>query len=151
MRDPAVSRHAVLVLGGLALAVIAFQDSASASVPCFRYGEIVTLTGRYAELAAPPGDGIVRAARNDTARLSDLLALNESYCVTADNLSRAIQAALSIQLRCPDIDPAEDSTISVTGRLLGAHTGNGHIPVILACQTAAATADQGGLGEPSTQ
>ena len=121
----------------MALAAIALQAPASASAPCFRYGDIVTLTGRYAPLLAPPDDGIVRADRNDAARRADVLALSESFCVAADNLSIAIPAALSIQIRCPAVKSASGATISLTGRLLGAHTGNGHIPVILACQTAA--------------
>ncbi len=100
----------------------------------FRYGEVVTLTGSHFALVAPPADGIVRDPRNDAARRADLLVLNSSFCVNADELSGGVSEALTIQLNCPAVDVTDGSTITLTGRLVGAYTGNGHTPVLLACQ-----------------
>lgn len=114
------------------LAATAWPGSARAA-ECFRYGETVTLSGHYFAHVAPPDDGVVRDARNDVARRAALLSLVTPYCVAGDDVSRGVSAALSVQLNCPAIQAADGMELSVTGRLLGAHTGNGHTPVLLMC------------------
>lgn len=114
------------------LAGTVWSGSARAA-ECFRYGETVTLSGHYFAHVAPPDDGIVRDARNDVARRAALLSLAAPYCVAGDDVSRGVTAALSVQLNCPAIQAADGMALSVTGRLLGAHTGNGHTPVLLMC------------------
>ena len=125
---------AKLWIGGLTgvLALIAFSASATAA-ECYRYGQIVTLSGQYFSLVAPADDGIVRDPINDRARRATLLELTTSYCVDADIVSRSVAAALTIQLYCPDVHPADGTELSIKGRVLGAHTGNGQTPVLLMC------------------
>jgi hypothetical protein len=51
----------------------------------------------------------------------------------ADTVNRSVSAALTIQLNCPAVRPADGSDLSLKGRLIGAHTGNGQTPVLLMC------------------
>jgi hypothetical protein len=118
---------------GVALAIIAWSGSAAAA-DCFRYGQSVTLTGQYLVQVAPPDDGVVRDPRNDAARQATLLSLASPFCVDADAISVGVAAAVTVQLNCVAVHPANGSRLSVKGRLLGAHTGNGHPPVLLMCQ-----------------
>lgn len=121
-------------LSALALVLAATAWSAPAlAADCFRYGEIVTLSGHYFAEVAPADDGVVRDPINDAARRATLLRLTQPYCVNADVLSRGVATALNIQLSCPALHQADGSALSVTGRLLGAHTGNGQTPVMLMC------------------
>ena len=115
------------------LATIVWSGSAAVA-DCFRYGQIVTLTGHYLLQVSPPDDGIVRDSRNDAARRATILSLASPFCVDADAISSGVAAALTVQLNCPDVHQANASNLSVRGRLLGAHTGNGHPPVLLMCQ-----------------
>lgn len=117
---------------GLALMLCGFVSASAASAEeCHRYGAVVTMSGRYQpetvqeNTASNPGPTFRRRA--------DLLFPNAPFCVSADVLSAGVQDAASIQLHCPLIRALDGATISVTGRLFGAHTGNGHVPVILAC------------------
>ena len=121
-----------VVLLVVVLAAIAWPGSAAAA-DCFHYGQVVTLSGEYFAKVAPVADGVVRDPINDAARRATLLRLTEPYCVNADVLSRGVATALNIQLSCPALHPADGSALSVTGRLLGAHTGNGQTPVLLMC------------------
>ncbi len=130
-RAPLVGAKSTLAMAAI---TIAFWASPAAA-ECFRYGDVVTLTGAHLTLAAPPDDGVIRDPRHDAARRADLLVLDTPLCVNADVLSQGVSAATSIQLHCPMIDVADGSVISVTGRLLGAATGNGQTPVLLSCQT----------------
>ena len=114
------------------LALIAFSASATAA-ECYRYGQIVTLSGQYFAHVAPVDDGVVRDPINDLARRATLLELTTPYCVDADIVSRSVPAALSIQLNCPDVHPADGTELSIKGRVLGAHTHNGQTPVLLMC------------------
>jgi len=124
--------HTGLMVVVLASALWSGPASAAA---CFRYGDVVTLTGSHFTLVAPAADGIVRDPRNDAARRADLLVLNSPFCVNADELSVGVSEALTIQLNCPAaVDVTDGSTVTLTGRLMGAYTGNGHTPVLLACQ-----------------
>jgi hypothetical protein len=120
-------------LMAVVLASALWSGPASAAA-CFRYGEVVTLTGSHFTLAPPPADEIVRDPRNDAARRADLLILSAPYCVNADALSAGVSEASTIQLNCPAVDVTDGSNVTLTGRLIGAHTGNGHTPVLLACQ-----------------
>jgi len=131
VRSRAAFRLAPTILAALMLAAWSGPSSAAA---CFRYGEIVTLTGHYAVQVQPPKDGIVRDVRNDAGRRADLLVLDTPLCVDSDALSNAVSAATTIQLHCPAIVASDGSALSATGRLLGAFTGNGHTPVLLVCQ-----------------
>ncbi len=116
----------------VALAAIAWSASANAA-ECFRYGEIVTLTGQYFAKVAPVDDGVVRDPINDLARRATLLRLTTPFCVDADIVSRSVPPALSIQLYCPALHPADGSQLSIKGRVLGAHTHNGQTPALLMC------------------
>src|SRR5437870_1708332 len=98
---------------------------------CARFGETVTLTGRYElrVLAATPAGTYDR--RGDEGRTANLLYLASPLCVGTDDLSEGVAAASDIQVLCPGLAAA--SRVAITGRLLGAHTGNGHTPVLLVC------------------
>ena len=121
-------------LSALALVLAATAWSgAAAAADCFRYGEVVTLSGQYFAEVAPADDGVVRDPINDAARRATLLKLTARYCVNTDILSRGVTAALSIQLHCPAVHPTDGSELSLEGRLLGAHSGNGQTPVMLMC------------------
>jgi hypothetical protein len=98
---------------------------------CVQFGATVTLTGRYVlDVLAPqpPGD---YDRRRDAGRTADVLYLASPLCVASDDLSDGVPAATDVQVLCPDL--LAGSKIAVTGRLLGAHTGNGHTPVLLVC------------------
>jgi hypothetical protein len=123
-------------LGALVLVLAATAWSApaaAAAADCFHYGQTVTLSGHYFAAVAPADDGITRDPINDAARRSTLLTLTTPYCVDADVLSHGVATALTVQLHCPALHPADGSELSVTGRLLGAHTRNGQTPVVLMC------------------
>jgi hypothetical protein len=115
-----------------ALVAIAGSDPAAAA-DCFYYGETVTLSGQYFANVAPADDGVVRDALNDDARRVTLLKLAAPFCVDADGISGGVTAALTIQLNCPALHLTDGTELMVKGRLLGAHTGNGHTPVLLMC------------------
>ncbi len=114
------------------LAAIAWPRPAAAA-DCFHYGQVVTLSGQYFAKVAPADDGVVRDPLNDTARRATLLSLAAPLCVNADTVSGGVLAAMSVQLNCPAVHPVDGSELSLKGRLLGAHTGNGQTPVLLMC------------------
>lgn len=104
---------------------------------CAHFGEVTTLTGRYVlHVLAVPLAGI-SDPRGDPARTADLLYLAAPLCVASDNVSEGVPSATDIQVLCPDI--VAGSGISITGRLFGAHTENGHNPVLLVCPSSART------------
>ena len=117
----------------IVLAAGAWSASATAA-DCFRYGQVVTLSGRYFAGVAPVDDGVVRDQLHDAARRVNLLSLTTPFCVNADTVSRGVKAASTIQLHCPAIHPADGSALSLKGRIVGAHTGNGQTPVLLMCR-----------------
>ena len=117
----------------LVMLAAATVSGPAAAADCFHYGQVVTLSGQYFALVAPADDGLVRDPRNDAARRATLLSLGSPFCVDTDDISRGLSAALTIQLSCPAIHPADGSNVSLTGRLLGAHTDNGQTPVLLMC------------------
>ena len=129
MRRPPIG---LPVLIAVAFIAIAWSGSAMAA-GCYRYGEIVTLSGHYFAEVAPVDDGVIRDPLEDAARRATLLELTMPFCVDADIVSLASPSAMSIQLNCPAIHPTDGSALSIEGRLLGAHTGNGQTPVLLMC------------------
>ena len=122
----------IIVLAVLAAAIWAGSATA-APAGCFHYGEVVTLSGQYFARVAPADDGIIRDARNDAARRATLLKLTTPFCVNADDISAAVAASLTIQLNCPALRTRDGSELTIKGRLIGAHTGNGQTPVLLMC------------------
>jgi len=117
-----------------AIVALALPASAEAA-PCARFGDMVTLSGRYvSHVVAAASPGPVEPVAK---RTSDLLYLATPLCVDSDDLSEGVSAAGNVQVLCPDLAAA--SQVSITGRLLGAHTGNGHTPVLLVCQRAPAS------------
>jgi hypothetical protein len=100
---------------------------------CLGFGETVTLTGSYAAAVLPVADGVTRDVRTDAGRRADVLTLSAPICVDADVVSTGVQGTLTVQLHCPVLELVDGTTISLTGRLVGAHIGNGHAPVLLAC------------------
>ncbi len=126
----------ICMAGVLALIVStasAAAAAATATASCYRYGEIVTLSGHYFALVAPANDGVVRDPLNDAARRATVLRLTTPFCVDADIISRGIPVAMSVQLNCPAAHPADGAALTLKGRLLGAHTHNGQTPVLLMC------------------
>jgi hypothetical protein len=92
---------------------------------------VVTLTGRYVlnVVALPPaGTGDLEPVGKRTA---NLLYLSSPLCIESDDLSEGLPAATDVQVLCPNLSTAD--RIEITGRLFGAHTGNGHTPVLLIC------------------
>ena len=67
-------------------------------------------------------------------RTSDLLILDTPLCIDANPISHGIAAAADVQLLCPGLAVLDGAATSLTGRLVGAHTGNGHTPVLLVCR-----------------
>lgn len=108
--------------------------SAADPAGCFHYGQVVTLSGRYFSKVAPVDDGVIRDPLNVAERRVTLLKLAASFCVNADSISRGVPPASTIQLNCPGVHPADGTELSIKGRLLGAHTENGHPPVLLMCR-----------------
>jgi hypothetical protein len=98
---------------------------------CAHFGEMVTLTGRYVlDVLAAPSAG-VRDPRRDAGRTANLLYLVSPLCVAGDDLSEGIPAATDLQVLCPNLSAG--SGTAVTGRLFGAHAGNGQTPILLVC------------------
>jgi hypothetical protein len=100
---------------------------------CFHFGEVVTLTGNYVAMTAPLADGVLRDSRTDAGRRADLLELRSPLCVLPDVISAGVHEAASVQLDCPGLKASEGGLLSLSGRLIGAHTGNGHPPIVLSC------------------
>ncbi len=92
---------------------------------CHHFGDVITIDGRYGDA---DGTGAKVAARQ-----GEVLFLDSAICVAADVISPGIAGAMSIQLHCPKIEVAHGTEVTVTGRLFGAHTGNGQTPVLLSC------------------
>ena len=91
---------------------------------CLHYGDTVTLAGRYAAAVPVKGPG----------ERTDVLVLDSPICVAADVVSDGVSGATSIQLHCPTNLADLGGALSLTGRLFGAHTGNGQTPVLLVCR-----------------
>ncbi len=118
----------------LLLTVAAALPLPAAAGTCARFGDVVTLSGRYVlHVVAPrsPGEDEPREKRT-----ANLLYLAAPLCVDSDDVSEGVPAAGNVQVLCPGLAAA--SPISITGRLFGAYTGNGQTPVLLVCQAAAA-------------
>jgi len=98
---------------------------------CAHFGEVITLTGHYVlHVLAVPLAGTTDP-RGDPGRTANLLYLVSPLCVASDNVSEGVPAAADIQVLCPNL--VAGSGISISGRLFGAHTENGHNPVLLVC------------------
>jgi len=98
---------------------------------CVHFGEVITLTGHYTlhVLAVLPTG--TADPRGDAARSPNLLYLASPLCVASDDVSEGVAATTDVQVICPNL--VAGSGISITGRLFGAHTENGHNPVLLVC------------------
>jgi hypothetical protein len=92
----------------------------------------VSLTGQFvpAVLAMNGNDDPL----GEPGRTADLLVLASSLCVAGDVVSPVVLAAASVQVHCPDFVPAPNGPTTITGRLVGANTGNGHTPILLVCR-----------------
>jgi hypothetical protein len=104
----------------------------TAVADCYRFGDIVTLAGIFApaivaENGNPDPSGLA-------GRTSDLLLFDGLICVLADPVSSSVADAGDVQLRCPDLALQEGERATLRGRLFGAHTGNGHTPILLMCR-----------------
>ena len=104
---------------------------AQAAATCARYGDVVTLAGRYVLQVVAPLPAGTGDREPIEKRTANLLYLSSPLCVESDDLSEGIPAATNVQVLCPDLAAA--SQISITGRLFGADTGNGQTPVLLVC------------------
>jgi hypothetical protein len=119
----------------LILAVGFALPASAQAASCLRFGDMVTLTGRYAlQVVAAPSPGAVEPLEK---RTSNLLYLAMPLCVDSDDLSEGVSAAADVQVLCPNLAAA--SQVAITGRLVGAHTGNGHTPVFLVCRSVPAS------------
>jgi len=114
------------------LAAAALLLAGPAAADCVRYGATVTLTGQFmpAVLAMNGSDDPLA----EPGRTADVLVLASSLCVAGDVVSPVVLAAGSIQVHCPDFIPELHGPTTMTGRLVGAHTGNGHTPIRLVCR-----------------
>lgn len=120
------------LLAAIAAAGLLAISATGVSAACHRFGDIVTLAGHFspdviAENGNPDGAGIA-------GRTSDLLVLDNTICVLPDLISGNVADAGDVQLRCPDLALAKGEHATLRGRLFGAHTGNGHTPILLACR-----------------
>lgn len=98
---------------------------------CARFGEMVTLTGHYVlHVLAAPAAG-THDARRDAGRTANLLYLAAPLCIASDDLSEGVPAATDLQVLCPNV--VAGGGTSITGRLFGAHAGNGQTPILLVC------------------
>jgi hypothetical protein len=101
---------------------------------CLQYGDFVTLGGQYGFAVLADGrdgaDGI-----GDAGEHANLLFLDTPFCITSDPVSKGVSDVTSIQLRCPALQASDGNVLSLTGQLVGAHTGNGHTPVLLVCKS----------------
>ena len=121
------------MLWRLMIAICLFAVPADAA-ECMHYGATVTLRGIFdPAVLSTPSDPL------DTqlllGRAADLLVLDTPLCVAADAVSEGILAAADIQLLCPNLAAKSGGAASITGRLVGAHTGNGQTPVLLVCNS----------------
>ena len=110
------------MLKSLIVASCLFSTPVFAS-SCLHYGDTVTLAGRFGTATVP----------NGVAERADVFLLDEPICVAEDVVSAGIAGAMSVQLSCPTLEANLGSALSLTGRLVGAHTGNGQTPVLLVC------------------
>jgi hypothetical protein len=125
----------ITLLAGLGLLATFIAVPTASAGTCSRFGDIVTLSGAYSPDAVPVVDGVERLPRTASGRLADLLLLPVPLCIASDDISQGVMEALSIQLHCPALQASGGDTIELTGRLVGAHTGNGHPPILLACRS----------------
>ncbi len=122
-----------LILVSLAASVLIASPAGAAD--CLHFGETVTLAGNYAPAVLAESGSGNEAPAGITGRTADLLMLQAPVCVAADVVSAGVPVATDIQILCPDLVAASGQAISVTGRLVGAHSGNGHTPVLLVCRS----------------
>ena len=101
--------------------------SQARAIECFRYGSIVTLTGHYQQAILPANSLEV------SGRAANVLVLATPLCVESVPISDGVPAATNVQVLCPDMAVDNGASVSITGRLVGAHTSNGHTPVLLVC------------------
>lgn len=100
---------------------------------CFNYGATVTLAGRYAHAVLAESLNGNLDPRGIAGRTANLLILDAPLCVATDVVSEGVPAAADVQLLCADLPVETEKSVLITGQLVGAHTGNGHTPVLLVC------------------
>lgn len=121
------------MLRGVLIAACLFAMPANAA-ECLHYGATVTLHGIFdPAVLSRPSD--LLDTQPLPGRTSDLLVLDTPLCIEADAVSEGILAATDVQLLCPELAAKGGAAASVTGRLVGAHTANGHTPVLLVCSS----------------
>lgn len=118
--------HILLLVAGAATLAVLWVPSAVRAEGCLRYGSTTTLAGHFAADVAPSG--------NASGRKADILTLNAPSCIAADVVSPGIPHVASVQVLCRDAEWVDGAPASITGRLVGAHTGNGHPPILLVCR-----------------
>ena len=132
---PSTAEKQVLTLIVVAVCVL---PAPAVAVTCARFGDVVTLTGRYVlHVVAPTAAGFQGRVSEDS-RTANVLYLASPLCVDSDDVSEGVPAATNVQVLCPDLAAA--NPIAITGRLIGAHTGNGQTPVLLVCPSKRASA-----------
>lgn len=120
----------------LKILVVALSLIASPALAkeCAQYGDVVTLGGQYGFSVLADGrdgsDGI-----GDAGERANLLFLDTPLCIDSDPVSKGVSDVTSIQLHCPVLQASDGNVLSLTGQLVGAHTGNGHTPVLLVCNS----------------
>lgn len=120
-------------------AVAALLFTPAEAAQCVPYGTVVTLAGRYAPVIMAESSTRNSDPRGIPSRTADLIVLDVPLCVATDVVSRGVAAAMDLQLSCPDLVAERGERVSITGRLVGAHTGNGHTPILLVCPTGSKT------------
>jgi hypothetical protein len=123
------------MLKGLVIAagLVAVPVTTAVAAECPAYGTMVTLEGRYAHAVIAASATGSQNPAGIPGRTADLLILDAPLCVAANAISGGVLAALDIQLNCPELVLEGGEAVEITGRLFGAHTGNGHTPVLLVC------------------
>jgi hypothetical protein len=116
------------------VAALSVIGSPALASECLQYGDVVTLDGQYGFAVLADGrngtDGI-----GDASEHANLLFLDSPLCITPDPVSGGVSDVTSIQLHCPALQANNGNALSLTGQLVGAHTGNGHTPVLLICKS----------------
>ncbi|HET7716461.1 MAG TPA: hypothetical protein VFK86_12630 [Bauldia sp.] len=118
---------------GRLIAVIVLIASPASAEVCHRYGAVVTLAGSFEPAVLAESISGHDDSMSVPRRTADLLILDAPLCVASNTMSAGVTAASDVQLLCPDLAANSGEAIVLTGMLVGAHTGNGHTPVILSC------------------
>ena len=110
-----------------------------AKADCFRYGDLVTLSGIVAEALYPEEPDYESVKGGDAPAWRFVLLLYEPICTVANDMGGAVPAINALQVNC---DAAGYATIrknlgegqSISGTLEPALTGHHHTAVMLTCK-----------------